>query len=139
MMYTLQDAVAIAKQLEAPVYARFGLHIAIGGSCVYRGTSEKDVDIFLYPHARDVQIDRVQIMAWLTEQGFPPRETLDDDHTQVPDVLVPRTAAGVKVDFFFLERHTVLVKADEQQVTGLPPEFLKGSPFDPPRYQSLDE
>lgn len=56
-------------------------------------------------------------MEWLIQQGFEPRTIRDgDDFTQVPDVLVTmEKATGIKADFFFLERHTVLNKADEKQ------------------------
>lgn len=126
MTHTLQHAVDIARQLEAPIFERFNLHIAIGGSCVYRGTSEKDVDIFLYPHSKEVQMDRLAIMAWLAEHGFMPPENLDgdEDFTQVPDVLMTRTADGIKADWFFLERHTVLEKKDEMQTPSGFLEFL---------------
>lgn len=119
MTHTLQDAVDVARKLETPIFEKFQLHIAIGGSCVYRGTSEKDVDIFLYPHNKQVVIDRLLVMEWLIGQGFKPREAHDDQHTQVPDVLVTKTETGVKADWFFLERHTVLEKKDEMQIPSL--------------------
>lgn len=119
MTHTLEHAVGIARRLEALIFERFALHIAIGGSCVYRGTSEKDVDIFLYPHNKEVQIDRLEIMAWLGTHGFMPPENPDGDKdfTQVPDMLVTRTADGIKADFFFMERHTVLNRSDEKQTS----------------------
>lgn len=117
MTHTLEHAVGIARRLELPIFEQFALHVAIGGSCVYRGTSEKDVDIFLYPHTKETPIDRLLIMGWLIQQGFEPRTIRDgDDFTQVPDVLVTmEKATGIRADFFFLERHTVLNKADERQ------------------------
>lgn len=117
MTHTLDDAVGIARRLEHLIFEKFALHVAIGGSCVYRGTSEKDVDIFLYPHTKETPIDRLLIMEWLIQQGFEPRTIRDgDDFTQVPDVLVTmEKATGIKADFFFLERHTVVNKADEKQ------------------------
>jgi hypothetical protein len=112
MTHTLQDAVTIAKRLEPLIAEKFRLHIAIGGSCVYRGHSEKDVDIFIYPHSKETEIDRDKIVIWLEEQGFKYRfaddEALQGDFTQVPDVWVTtEVATGIKADFFFLERHTV--------------------------------
>lgn len=115
MKYTLQDAAAIAARLEPLIFARFNLHLAIGGSCVYRGHSEKDIDVFIYPHNKEVVIDRNAIWGWLESEGFTPRikppkndDGQEPDLTQVPDVLVMNeTATGHKVDFFLLERHTV--------------------------------
>lgn len=115
MKYTLNDAVTIAARLEPLIAKRFNLHLAIGGSCVYRGHSEKDIDVFIYPHNKNVVIDRNAIWGWLESEGFTARIKQpsddgqeNDDFTQVPDVLVmDETATGKKVDFFFMERHTV--------------------------------
>lgn len=111
MKYTLQHAVNIAEKLE-PHMADIGLHVAIGGSCVYRGGSDKDIDIFLYPHSREVEICRLAIARKLLDLGFEARKK-DADSTGVPDVLVTaENATGYKVDFFFLERHTLPSKAE---------------------------
>lgn len=48
-MPTLQDGIEIAKLLE-PLFRTKDRHIALGGSCLYKGTSEKDVDIIIYKH-----------------------------------------------------------------------------------------
>ena len=124
--YTLQHAVAIAQRLEALIFEKFNLHIAIGGSLVYRGTSKKDIDIFLYPHSKDTEIDRDKIAAWLEDQGFKYRlqntevDALDEDWTQIPDVWVTEEVATKnKVDFFFLERHTVLTPSGAKEQVGL--------------------
>lgn len=115
MRYFLQDAVRIAKALEAPIFEKFKLHIAIGGSCVYRGHSDKDVDIFLYPHDKRVEIDRLKVAEWLEGHDFIARNMGGDDHTQVPDVLVTENpVTGVRVDWFFLKRHVLLLKKDEK-------------------------
>lgn len=115
MTYTIENAVAIAARLEPLIFARFNLHLAIGGSLVYRGHSEKDIDVFIYPHNKEVVIDRNAIWGWLEGEGFNARiktpvneDGQEADFTQVPDVLMmDETATGYKVDFFFMERHTV--------------------------------
>lgn len=48
-MITLAEAVAKARQLEALV-TPYGYHIALTGSCLYKGESEKDMDFVVYQH-----------------------------------------------------------------------------------------
>lgn len=104
MKYVLQDGVEVASTLE-PIFAEIGLHLAIGGSLVYRGGSDKDIDIFIYPHSRDIDIDRDAIAEKLSGLGYPPVKSIED-HTSVLDVLMTRHIEnGKRVDFFFLERH----------------------------------
>lgn len=117
MPYTTLDAVEIARKLE-PEASKWGLHIAIGGSCVYRGWSEKDIDVFIYPHNRQVVIDRQQIAIWLSTLGYDFREP-DKCSTKIADVYVTTCrTTGRRVDFFFLERHTLL-NFTEEKVTPL--------------------
>lgn len=73
MKYTTQDALDIARQLE-PLLVPHGIHVAIGGSLVYRGDSEKDIDIFLYPHNRNVDMNPTMIAALLENRGYGRRE-----------------------------------------------------------------
>lgn len=112
-MYTTQDAIEIAQKLE-PVFAAINLHIAIGGSCVYRGHSEKDIDVFIYPHSRQTSIDRSHIASVLLNEGYLAR-TPDNEATKIADVYVTKCErTGRRVDFFFLERHNLLNPADEK-------------------------
>lgn len=102
MTYTIEHALNIARQLE-PTMARYGIHVAIGGSLVYRGTSDKDIDIFLYPHDRNVDMNPNNIVKRLAEFGYVVRDQ-DNDSTFVPDVFVAYGPTGFKVDFFFMSR-----------------------------------
>lgn len=49
MKYTIQDAIDAARLIE-PELARRGLHASVGGSLMYRGDSEKDIDLIIYRH-----------------------------------------------------------------------------------------
>lgn len=75
MKYTIQDAVDAARLIE-PELARRGLHVAIGGSLMYRGDSEKDIDLIVYSHN--------------------PRETLSQ--TVLASVEAAALVAGFSVD-----------------------------------------
>lgn len=99
--YTDFQLIGIAQDLE-PILAPLGVHVAIGGSCVYRGYSSKDMDVMLYPHTKK-PIDRPAILAVLLGLGWESYRSAAKDFTQVPDVHVA-VREGVRVDFFFLSR-----------------------------------
>jgi len=102
--YTTADALKIASELE-PILAQNGLHVAIGGSLVYRGTSEKDIDIFIYPHSRETPMDLKVITSILNSAGYIRRVVNDETtSTMVPDVWTASDDKGRNVDFFFMSR-----------------------------------
>ena len=49
---TLNDALPIVRDLEAKLIP-LGAHCALGGSVLHHGESNKDLDIFVYPHNQD--------------------------------------------------------------------------------------
>lgn len=49
MMWTLEEAVELVRSLE-PAAIKHGYHLALGGSVLMAGQSDKDLDLFLYPH-----------------------------------------------------------------------------------------
>lgn len=98
MKYTIYQAITIARELEA-LLLPLGAHCALGGSCLHKGGSEKDIDIFIYPHKNSLKEESIVTM--LEEQGFnfePP------DQRYSIDVLVTKKGF-LRVDFFFLSRH----------------------------------
>lgn len=48
-MWTLEEAVTISRRIE-DILIPLGYHCSLGGSVLHKGTSSKDVDIFVYPH-----------------------------------------------------------------------------------------
>lgn len=48
-VWELQDALRLLPQIEL-ILKPHGWHCALGGSVLHRGWSEKDLDIFVYPH-----------------------------------------------------------------------------------------
>jgi hypothetical protein len=51
-MWTRETAFQFLEPLDAFLTAN-GYHCALGGSVMYRGTSDKDIDVIVYPHNRD--------------------------------------------------------------------------------------
>ena len=103
MKYRLEDGHNVCMKLE-PELAKIGLHAAIGGSLAYRGDSEKDIDIILYPHNREVKVDRFDVADLLEKNGYEAYKFDPTTSTCVPDVLPTEDERGQRVDFFFMQR-----------------------------------
>lgn len=102
-IWTLGTGVAFAQQVEK-ILGPLGFHCALGGSVLHKGESEKDLDIFVYPHRRgdgaapDALISALK--SGLAVSGFQHR-----DHTHYGDskqVYSASTVFDYRVDFFFL-------------------------------------
>lgn len=50
ILWIYEQAIELAKQFE-PICVKYNCHIAIGGSVVYKGWSDNDLDFILYPHS----------------------------------------------------------------------------------------
>lgn len=50
-MWTLEQGLELARKLE-PLAIECGFHIAVGGGVMLRGSSNKDLDLFFYPHCK---------------------------------------------------------------------------------------
>ena len=55
-MWNLSQAIELARKINAVLYKDF-YHVALGGSCLIKGQSTKDCDIFVYPHSTQKQKD----------------------------------------------------------------------------------
>jgi hypothetical protein len=52
-MWTLEQAITEIRSLE-PKLAAIGFHCALNGSVLYRGESQKDLDLIVYPHTKNI-------------------------------------------------------------------------------------
>ena len=103
MIYTTDILLAIARELEPEIVKRGG-HVAIGGSCVYRGYSTKDMDMMFYPHKKEAPLDRGEVVSLLHNLGWTEvRSSTPKYATCIPDVLVMQKGE-LRVDFFILNR-----------------------------------
>ncbi len=100
MRYSIQDLIMLAAKLE-PSMIEIGCHVAIGGSCVFEGSSSKDMDVMIYPHhdpvSKEIIIEKLESLRF---SGKP----LDPCYQDIPDVWVSMDGRGRRVDFFFLCR-----------------------------------
>lgn len=99
-----RDQAIVACQLLEAVLAPHGVHVALGGSVLTRGTSEHDIDIMLYPHKKE-PIDREWLVDFLRLCGFiyTPVSKERNKSGSLPDVIVTRNN-NLRYDFFILSR-----------------------------------
>jgi hypothetical protein len=96
----IEDGIEAARNLEQ-IAIPFGLHIALGGSVLHKRMSDKDIDIFVYPH-KDQCVDVYhKFIGHLISLGY----ILKNAETEYKAVkeLVIMEYQGKRYDFFFLK------------------------------------
>lgn len=97
MKFTIENALEIVRHLE-PKLAEIGYHTALTGGCLYRGGSDKDVDIILYPHIPTLTVEDAVLHATLEAAGFVNRYETDTQY--VNRVVWIYAYKLTRVDFF---------------------------------------
>lgn len=100
MSFTLQDGVDLIRIVE-PILIEIGYHCALHGSVLYKGASEKDIDIIIYPHKIDSLKPEAEIFTVLLAVGITP--TFDHPRSKCDKVIWPCSAQGRRVDLFFMK------------------------------------
>jgi hypothetical protein len=62
-LWQLSEAVEVLREVES-IITPYGFHCGLTGSVLYKGESNKDLDIILYPHANsytDSDLERVLV------------------------------------------------------------------------------
>lgn len=62
--WTLEEAIPVLRAIEEAIIP-LGYHCAIGGSVLHKGRSEKDLDVFVYPHDADKTLTPEEILGAL--------------------------------------------------------------------------
>lgn len=101
-MWTLFEAVELCRDIEERI-KDCQAHCALGGSLLYRGTSKKDADIFIYPHNGGLKYDVKNVIdtmkLHIDFKDFERVETKEYD----TKTIFKCSFKGKRVDFFFLE------------------------------------
>lgn len=109
--YNLKIAQSMCAAIEAAMHGDF--HVTLGGSCLYRGESKKDMDVYLYPHnfnKRDEYIVKwdkdklVRAITILRALGFNLGDMTSDNYQGIACVLIMEHPEWGRVDFFFVDR-----------------------------------
>lgn len=102
-MWTRETAFQFLPPLES-FLASEGYHCALGGGVMYRGNSDKDLDVIVYPHTREkcISVD----LLWARLAGFlrPSKTTKAAGSSRDgKDVRVMVLTDERRIDFFFLK------------------------------------
>ena len=96
-MHTIDSAMVLIRQIE-PVLAANGYHCALTGSVLFKGESEKDIDIVLYPHNPDKLLQPIELLDLLE-----PFLSVANDYTEPQykrPIAIMKHESG-RVDLFF--------------------------------------
>lgn len=94
------DAINIANKFQE-LLEPLGVHIALGGSCLHRGGSYKDIDLIVLPHNTTVyNLGEVLIKI----ENIIGNKLVLRDHLQYNDakIVYKTTYSGLTIDLFFL-------------------------------------
>lgn len=93
----LSEGLKIAREFEAKL-APLGVHVALAGSVMYAGTSNKDLDLILYPHQKKTRHDICDALLTLV----PEAKRIGGDVDQYPEnrFVLRATIDGARVEFF---------------------------------------
>ncbi len=101
-MITIEKGIEIARIVETVVSA-VGYHCGLGGSLLHKGQSEKDIDIFIYPHngyeLRPDALRNALRLARFTCRG-------NNGNSEFQDSKVIESwdyVGGYRIDFIFLK------------------------------------
>jgi len=105
-MWTREQAFWVLERLEL-IMASMGAHVALNGSVLYRGSSEKDLDVIIYPHNKQQEELWETYPLKMAIKKFFQAETINNCEgiSQIRDgkqVAWLKTPEGKRVDLFFL-------------------------------------
>lgn len=108
--WTLEQALVFVRELEE-VLSPLGFHCGLTGSILYKGQSDNDLDVTIFPH-KTMQMDASMLPSafeWLGLTRLADRvqvtrlwQRKDPLGLDTKHVEAWKTADGRKVDFFFL-------------------------------------
>lgn len=99
--WTLDGALMLCRRIENLI-RDLGSHAALGGSVLHKGESDKDCDIFIYPH-KSPTFEIIKIMDRLEGAGIKPIKHADH-RAYGDDKIVIRCFDGQRrIDLFFVK------------------------------------
>lgn len=96
--YFLLDGLNIIRELEG-LFSYNGLHLALAGSLVYKGVSNKDIDIIVYPHKSGIMPNKNHVCNLLERAGFNPSNHFG---TSENDFICKYSKDEKIIDFFLM-------------------------------------
>lgn len=100
-LWSLQnEGINTIRSLEASAIS-FGLHVALGGSVLHKGMSDKDIDVFVYPHKDEWVDDYHKFIKHLITLGYV-EKSFDTKYKPVKNLVIMEYQ-NKRYDFFFLK------------------------------------
>ena len=102
-MWTLEQGIEACRAFESSL-EKNNYHCAIGGGVMKRGHSDKDLDVFIYPHRTTERPPHEDIMSMLTTIHAV-SEWEKKDHEAYGDGkdVYSTQYQGKRIDFFFVQ------------------------------------
>ena len=102
MKWDINRGIVIAQLIES-IVVKLGYHVALTGSVLIKGESDKDLDVMIYPHKTTSCSPREEVMEKMSQSGF--GEFIHAKHTTYGDdkVVFITDFAGQRVDVFFVQ------------------------------------
>jgi predicted nucleotidyltransferase len=102
-MITRQAAIELCVELW-PLFEKHKWHIGLTGSCLYKGYSEKDIDLIAYPHTWAQELPTESLLTILEDIGFTVirrANPADGDSTEtVVNKIFVTTFRDLRIDIF---------------------------------------
>lgn len=99
-LWEIEDGLQLSKLIERAVVP-LRAHVALAGSVLYRGWSDKDIDIIIYQHDKSDPYSRDEINQALVNMGFDPMVQLAGVYPGDKTVYTS-SYRGKRVDVFYL-------------------------------------
>lgn len=101
-MITLDEGLDIARRIEKAIIPA-GYHCALGGSVLHQGASNKDLDIFIYPH-NGRELDPLLLRLKLKLAGLVNEWTCArSDNSADTKTIEGWSYKGQRIDIFFVQ------------------------------------
>lgn len=100
--WTLVEGIELCRKMEVYLEATHGCHVSLGGGVLMKGRSDKDVDIFIYPHNAKRRLKKNKILKSLETIGFKTIKRIDFQGYDKKYVYHTEYD-GRRVDLFFVK------------------------------------
>lgn len=98
----LEQGIEIARLIERAIIPQ-GYHCALGGSVLHAGESQKDLDIFIYPHCGR-ELNPTMLRLALNKAGFMCEQKWGrSQNSEDTKIIETWSYKGHRLDFFFVQ------------------------------------
>jgi hypothetical protein len=103
-VWQIDEALDLVRLLQ-PLTRQFNYHLALGGSVLNRGRSDKDLDIYFLPLDNGDEVQPRELENWLGEVYGPAKRLSGEAYKDDPSAYrskVQLTHCGKRIDAFIM-------------------------------------